>query len=143
MIGLVLQTETTKNRIAPRRIFCVIENAYQNLSIAEDVCQNTFTNAGLRLTLDTIDWTKNPLPTDEEWHIEWSKFYFGLDLAFAFNQTGEDKFLKTWQKLVELWIKQVEIGTDSSDVSARRIQNWIYAWMIFARNYPQFPMNSL
>lgn len=138
MIGLVLQKQNTKAEIAPREIFCVIEKSYQNLSIAEDACQNTFTNAGLRLKLDAIDWTKNPLPTDEEWHIEWSKFYFGLDLAYAFNITCDETFLKTWQNTVGLWIEQVEIGTDSSDVSARRIQNWIYAWMIFARNNPSF-----
>lgn len=138
MIGLVLQKENTKTQIAPRQIFCVIEKSYQNLSIAEDACNGIFTNAGLRLKLDEIDWTNNPLPTDEEWHIEWSKFYFGLDLAFAYSQKSDEKFLKIWQKLVDLWIKQVEIGTDSSDVSARRIQNWIYAWMIFLRNNPKF-----
>ncbi len=139
MIGLVLQAEKAKTNISPREIFCVIEKSYQNLAIAEDACAGIFTNAGLRLELgNKIDWTKNPLPTDEEWHIEWSKFYFGLDLAFAFSQTKDEKYLKTWQRLVSLWIEQVSIGLDSSDVSARRIQNWIYAWMIFARNNPRF-----
>mgnify|MGYP001208110521 CR=1 FL=1 len=139
MIGLVLQAEKAKTNISPREIFCVIEKSYQNLAIAEDACAGIFTNAGLRLELgNKIDWTKNPLPTDEEWHIEWSKFYFGLDLAFAFSQTKDEKYLKTWQRLVSLWIEQVSIGLDSSDVSPRRIQNWIYAWMIFARNNPRF-----
>lgn len=139
MIGLVLQRQNKITQITPREIFCVIEKSYQNLSIAEDTCNGIFTNAGLRLELGSeINWTKNPLPSDEEWHIEWSKFYFGLDLAFAYTQTGEDKFLKTWQNLVGLWIEQVEIGSDSSDVSARRIQNWIYAWMIFSRNNLNF-----
>ncbi len=143
MIGLVLQPEKARKQIAPREIFCVIEKAYQNISIAEDACLNIFTNAGLRLKLNSIDWTKNPLPSDEEWHIEWSKFYFGLDLAFAFNETGDKKNLKTWQNLVSLWIEQVEIGSDSSDVSARRIQNWIYAWMIFARKNPVFSIEFI
>lgn len=138
MIGLVLQRQNKKTQITPREIFCVIEKSYQNLSIAEDACDGIFTNAGLRLKLEGIDWTNNPLPSDEEWHIEWSKFYFGLDLAFAYSQTKDEKFLKTWQKLVGLWIEQIEIGSDSSDVSARRIQNWIYAWMIFSRNNPLF-----
>lgn len=135
LIGLALQTKQTKTQIAPREVFCVIEKSYQNISIAEDTCVGTFTNAGLRLELSNeIDWRANPLPTDEEWHIEWSKFYFGLDLAFAYSQTGDKKYSQTWQKLVTLWIEQVEIGADCSEVSARRIQNWIYAWMLFGRS---------
>jgi hypothetical protein len=68
------------------------------------------------------------LPVDEEWQIEWSKHYIGLDLAHAYAATGDARYVGTWQTLVESWIAQMPVGAMTSDVSARRIQNWIYAW---------------
>src|SRR5262249_19795046 len=73
------------------------------------------------------------LPEDEEWKIEWYKFYFGLDLAYAFSITGNERYRSTWQCLVQSWIDQIPAGCDSSDITARRIQNWIYAWNSFSR----------
>jgi hypothetical protein len=73
------------------------------------------------------------LPDDEEWKIEWYKFYYGLDLAHAYSITGDERYRSTWQRLVQSWIAQMPAGCDSSDVAARRIQNWIYARNIFSR----------
>src|SRR6185436_3417948 len=71
-------------------------------------------------------------PADREWRIEWSKFYYGLDLAFAFSRTGDYQFVRAWEKLVLSWIRQVPVNFDSSDVTGRRIQNWIYTWEFFS-----------
>src|SRR3982750_353008 len=82
---------------APRKIFCVIEDAYQNLEIAREACAGRFTIAGTTLDLgERINWLENPLPEDEEWQIEWHKFYYGLDLAQSYRKTGDGKFLQTW-----------------------------------------------
>src|ERR1044072_3176632 len=116
-----------------QRVFCVIENAYRDLRVADDVCEGIFTNAGLRLQFGTQpDWRTTSLPPDEEWRIEWYKFYYGLNLAHAFSQTSDEKYRRAWQQLVQSWIAQVPVGCDSSDVAARRIQNWIYAWNAFS-----------
>jgi hypothetical protein len=72
------------------------------------------------------------LPADEEWRVEWSKFYYGLDLAAAFAATRDPIFQDTWRSLVSSWIDQVPVALDSTDVTARRLQNWIYAWLQFA-----------
>jgi hypothetical protein len=77
-------------------------------------------------------------PDDDEWRIEWSKFYYGLDLAAAFNETGDSKFLYTWENLVRSWIEQVPVDIDPTDVIGRRLQNWIYSWNRFAAA-PAFP----
>src|SRR4029079_3339201 len=69
---------------------------------------------------------------DREWRLEWSKFYYGLDLAAAAEQTGSRIYLTAWQRLVTSWIAQVPVDFDPSDVIARRIQNWVYAWSRFA-----------
>ena len=56
------------------------------------------------------------------------KFYYGLDLADAFRATGDRRYLEAWERLVASFILQVPPDHDSSDVTARRILNWIYAW---------------
>jgi hypothetical protein len=115
-------------------VFCIIENEYCDLSIADDVCEGTFTIAGVTLQLGTKpNWLTTALPADDEWRIEWYKFYYGLDLAHAFAVTGDARYRHTWKELVRSWIAQMPVGCDSSDVAARRIQNWIYAWTVFSR----------
>ena len=132
MIATSVQTK-------PRRVFCVIEHLHRDLALAEQVCTGQFTHAGITLALGTRpDWLTSAFPADAEWRIEWSKFYCGLDLAAAFNETGDPKFLYTWENLVRTWIEQVPVDIDPSDVTGRRIQNWIYTWNLFAAA-PGFP----
>jgi hypothetical protein len=115
-----------------RPVFCVIEHAHCDRALAEAVSAGCFTHAGITLGLGVRpDWLTAPFPRDEEWRIEWSKFYYGLDLAVAFRETGDEGFLRSWENLVESWIEQVPTDFDASDVTGRRIQNWIYAWNIF------------
>ncbi len=117
-----------------RDVFCIIENAYRDISIADNVCEGVFTFAGQTLRLGTKpNWSTTVLPEDDEWRIEWYKFYYGLDLAHAFAVTGNTKYRHAWRQLVQSWIEQSPVGCDSSDIAARRIQNWIYAWNAFSR----------
>ncbi|HSE32578.1 MAG TPA: alginate lyase family protein [Pyrinomonadaceae bacterium] len=126
-----------------RSVFCVIEHAYRSRQIADDACSGVFTNAGQTIDMGTeIEWESPLLPVDEEWAIEWYKFYFGLDLAQAFKTTQENVFLSTWKKLVRSWIEQRPVYCNSSDVIARRITNWIYAWNIFADSLEQSSFDS-
>lgn len=132
MIATAVQTK-------PQPVFCVIEHLHRDLALAEQICAGQFTQAGITLTLGTKpDWLTSAFPGDAEWRIEWSKFYYGLDLAAAFNETGDPKFLYTWENLVHTWIEQVPVDIDASDVIGRRIQNWIYTWNLFAAA-PAFP----
>src|SRR6185369_3652028 len=117
-----------------RDVFCIIENAYQDISIADSVCEGIFTFAGQTMGLGTQpNWLSTVLPEDDEWRIEWYKFYYGLDLAHAFAVTRQLKYRQAWKQLVQSWIAQAPVGCDSSDIAARRIQNWIYAWNAFSR----------
>ena len=117
----------------PRPIFCVTGHAYRSLEVAEAVAAGRFTHAQVTLDLGLPpDWLGADLPPDEEWRIEWNKFYYGLDLAHAFSTTGRRRFLDAWELLVTSWIDQCDVGLDTTDVAARRIQNWIYAWERFA-----------
>src|SRR5215510_4386622 len=129
----------TSTQIKPRPVFCIIEHAHRDRAVAEDVCVGKFTENGVTLELGLDpDWLAAGLKEDEEWRIAWSKFYYGLDLASAYAETGEHRFQHAWERLVDSWIRQVPIDFGPSDAIGRRIQNWIYAWNIFAAA-PYFP----
>jgi uncharacterized heparinase superfamily protein len=129
--------------VRPRSLYVMVEHHHRDFARAEDVCAGRFYEVGrtLELGLDP-DWLHAPqLPVDTEWQIAWSKFYWGLDLAHAFATTGEERFLHAWESLVSSWIRRVAVADadwDTSDVAARRVQNWIYAWDRFA-SAPGFP----
>lgn len=117
----------------PRPVFCPIGHGHRDRAVAENVRAGRFTFGGITLDLGVEpDWLEAPLPSDPEWRIAWSKFYYGLDLAAAYAGTGEASFLEAWERLVASWIRTVPVGWDRSDVAGRRIQNWIYAWCRFA-----------
>jgi hypothetical protein len=119
--------------LRPRSVFCMTAAHHRDVGLAERVCSGRFTELGRTLDLGAEpDWLGADLPADEEWRIAWSKFYFGMDLAHAFRVTGKRRFLEAWQRLVRSWLRQVPVGWDTSDVAARRVQNWIYAWDLFA-----------
>src|SRR4051812_37190071 len=105
-----------EHRIAPRPVFCVIGLNYRDRGIAEDACAGRFTNAGETVDVGVApDWVGAVLPEDSEWRIEWTKFYFGLDLAHAYTETGEARFLDAWQRLVASYLRQVAPGEGLDD----------------------------
>lgn len=117
----------------PVPVHCVVADLHRSFAVADAACEGRFTHAGVTLDLGRRpDWRTCGLPGDEEWRIELTKLYEGLDLAHAFTCTGELRYLETWQDLVGSFLLAVPVGMDSSDVSARRIQNWIYAAQRFA-----------
>jgi uncharacterized heparinase superfamily protein len=110
-------------------VFCVNEHEHRDRALADAVASGVFEFAGEARELGLEpDWLSADLPADEEWRIDWVKFYYGLDLADAFRATGDRRFLEAWERLVAGFVLQVPPDHDSSDVTARRIMNWIYAW---------------
>jgi hypothetical protein len=125
--------------LAPRPVFCAIEHLHRDRRVADAVRAGRFTHCGVGRSLGTEPhWLETRLPEDEEWRIEWVKFYYGLDLAHAFRETGDTGYIHAWERLVGSWLEQVPPDHDPSEVTARRIQNWLYAWASFA-SAPGFP----
>jgi uncharacterized heparinase superfamily protein len=111
-----------------RPVYCVIEHLHRDRAVAEEVAAGRFTLNGETRELGTEpDWLGADLPADEEWRFDWVKFYYGLDLASAYRATGDARFRDAWERLVGSWIAQVPPTADRSEVTARRILNWIYA----------------
>jgi hypothetical protein len=120
--------------VRPRPVCCVIEHLHQDRGVADDACRGRFTELGTTLELGLEpDWLGTRFPADEEWRIAFGKFYFGLDLASAFAQTGDPRYLRAWERLVSSWVEQVPLGTESTDTVARRMLNWVYAWGRFTQ----------
>ena len=125
--------ESSVATATPRRVFCVFEHKYRSRAVADEIVSGRFPIQGRTIELGAEpDWIGAMLPADREWRLEWSKFYYGLDLATATEETGHGKYAVAWRRLVDSWIAQVPIDHDPSDVIGRRIQNWVYAWSRFA-----------
>ena len=121
----------------PRDVFCVVDHLHRSVAVAQAACSGRFTNCSVTLDIGAPDWMNVAVHPDREWWIEWSKFYFGLDLAFAFTVSGDLAYVRTWERLVGSWIAQVPVDFGPTDALARRLQNWIYAWLRFATS-PKF-----
>ena len=118
--------------IRPRPVYCVVAAEHEDLELAEAVASGSFTHFGVTIEAGADpDWLSGDLPADEEWRIDWWKFGYGLDLAHAYASTGDERFKATWSSLVDSFVRRVPVGRDSTEVAARRIQNWIYAWTMF------------
>jgi hypothetical protein len=118
--------------VRPRPVYCPVEHLHRSRRVADDACAGRFTLCGLTLELRLPpDWLGEELPADEELRIEWTKFAWGLDLAHAYAATGDARYRETWATLVRSWIEQVPVERDATEVAARRVLWWIYAWQTF------------
>jgi hypothetical protein len=129
-------TRSTATQIAtaPRKVWCLIEGQHTDRTVADLATTGRFVHHGVTLHLGRRpDWVGGGLPSDAEWRIEWIKLYEGLHLAHAFGLTGDPVYQQTWEDLVDSFCEQIPVGHDTSDVTARRTQNWLYAWQQFDR----------
>ena len=85
---------------------------------------------------NTFDWLVNP-GEDIEWHILLHKFYYASGLGEAYVETGDEHFLSKWAQLIDAWIDQTPPGFISSDVTGRRVQNWIFSHYFFVTRSPR------
>lgn len=77
-----------------------------------------------------FDWTVNP-SADLEWLILLHKFYFAPGLGDEFSQHGDMRYVQKWVDLTTTWIDTVPLDFLPSDVTGRRVQNWIFAHYYF------------
>jgi hypothetical protein len=119
--------------VRPRAVVHPGASSARDRALADAVCAGRFTHIGITLDLGLEpDWLNAEFPADKEWRREWSKFGYGRNLAQAFCETNDARYLRVWERLVRSWNLQVSVDHDSSFVTARRIRNWIHAWTLFA-----------
>lgn len=111
--------------------FTVVNEAEVAREKIDNILSNSFTlNEETYRFAGQVDWLNNP-STDIEWAIMLHKFYYAVGLGVAFQETGDDRYAEKWIELTSSWIDSVPVGFLSSDVTGRRIQNWVFAHYYF------------
>lgn len=113
------------------RYFSVIDEEQNTAEKLDGILCNRFEfNHEPYQLADEFDWLENP-SSDIEWLILLHKFYYAVGLGRQFQQTGDRRYRDKWQLLIRSWIDSVPVDFLSSDVTGRRIQNWIFAYCYF------------
>lgn len=103
----------------------------KHVASAEPILNNEFTlNNERHLLGEEFDWLHNPSP-DLEWLILLHKFYYARYLALAYDYSGDERYADKWVELVSSWIAQVPDGFVNSQVTGRRLQQWLLAYHYF------------
>ncbi len=98
---------------------------------AEKILNNQFDlNNEVHQLSNPLDWQSNP-SRDIEWLILLHKFYYVKDLAGAYDFSGEEVFAGKWVSLISTWIAQTPVGFIDSQVTGRRLQQWLLGYHYF------------
>jgi hypothetical protein len=98
--------------------------------IAGVLCDRFDFNGEVHTLGPGFDWSNNP-SSDIEWLILLHKFYYAVGLGRDYAETGDQRYADKWMELTSAWIDTVSIDFLSSDVTGRRVQNWIFAHYYF------------
>ena len=113
------------------RYFSLSRGTPAHVERADKILENEFDfNNEVHRLPDPFDWKTNP-SRDIEWLILLHKFYYARDLAIAYNYTGEERYASRWVQLVSSWISEVPNGFIDSQVTGRRLQQWLLAYHYF------------
>jgi hypothetical protein len=115
--GIAYFAVANEPEVTREKIDCILSN---NFNLNEETYQ--FRNG--------LDWLNNP-SSDIEWAIMLHKFYYAVGLGLAYKETGNRRYADKWVELTTSWIAAVPMDFLSSDVTGRRIQNWVFAHYYF------------
>jgi Heparinase II/III N-terminus/Heparinase II/III-like protein len=102
---------------------------------ADFILANEFNFNNEKHTLgETFNWQINP-SEDLEWLILLHKFYYLKDLAGAYGYTQDERYSEKWVRLIDSWISQVPDGFIDSQVTGRRLQQWILSYQTFVTQW--------
>ena len=83
-------------------------------------------NGEFHAMADPVDWLNNP-SADIEWHILLHKFYYAAGLSQAWQASGDARYVRRWEQLLDGWMRVTPPDFIAADVTGRRVQNWIYS----------------
>ena len=118
------------------KYFSVADEAETSRTKIDQILTNEFqfNQETYQLPAD-FDWQRNP-STDIEWMIMWHKFYYAVGLGMAYQETSDNRYATKWIELISPFIDRVPYDFLSSDVTGRRIQNWIFSYPYFVGSVP-------
>ena len=123
-----------KNRDSVKH-FPIIKGADKHVTNAENILLNEFNFNNENYPLGkSFDWKVNP-SKDLEWLILLHKFYYLKDLAGAYDYTQDERYAEKWASLIDSWIAQVPDGFIDSQVTGRRLQQWLLSYFTFVQQW--------
>ena len=132
-MAMMITPDTRTQLARDVHILVQFDEEYCHADYFNDVMNHRFSFNGETYCFESpINWLENP-SQDLEWHILLHKFYYAVGLAREFTQTDDARYLLCFQDLVQSWIEQTPPGFIATDVTGRRVQNWVYAWYLFHR----------
>jgi uncharacterized heparinase superfamily protein len=115
-----------------------VDRAASVVSRAEAIVRRDFTFLGRTKRLEEIDWRRRY--GSHLWNYNLHYFEYALDLAWAYEQTGDGRFAIAFQELAISWVRGTEPGRGDGwepyPVSVR-IVNWLMALAILGDVVPE------
>lgn len=103
----------------------------KRIARADEICRNRFTFLNVSLDLPKVPWREAPV--SHLWSFNLHYFDYAVDLAWAFQETGDPRYLARFEELVTDWESEpVDVGGDAWNpyaVSVRAI-NWSYVLLL-------------
>ncbi len=111
--------------------FPLSKGTEKHVANADRILANEFNfNNEKHILAKSFDWQTNP-SMDLEWLILLHKFYYLKDLAGAYDYTQDERYALKWVGLIGSWISQVPDGFIDSQVTGRRLQQWLLSYQTF------------
>lgn len=79
-----------------------------------------------------FSWSHNP-SRDKEWQIAHHKFYFAVDLAHAWRERRDARYLIAWSDLIASWLREMGTGfitASDAQVEAKRVEHWVLSFLL-------------
>lgn len=113
------------------RYFAITDAAATTSERPDAVLYNRFEFDGEvhQLPID-FDWCDNP-GANAEWLLQLHRFGFAVALGRAYQHSGELRYRDKWVELTRSWIAKAQPVAEPVEVSAGRLQNWIFAYRYF------------
>jgi uncharacterized heparinase superfamily protein len=134
-IGSLAPAEFLNHFAGPRPVQApaIPEAVPGQLANARKVLENIFDLTGEQFQLQPgFSWKHCP-SRDKEWQIAHHKFYFAVDLARAWRETGDPAYLERWRELIASWLDEMGTGfitASDAQVEAKRVEHWITSFLL-------------
>jgi len=109
-----------------------------NISRADDNLNHYFTVVNIRKYAGdndgTIDWTTS-VPGNSEWHHQFHRMYWLINLGRVYASTGDEKYAREWVAELIDWINDNPPGYPRTLDTGIRIRNWVESYQYFVSKY--------
>ncbi len=109
-----------------------------NISDANDNLNHYFTVIGIRKNAGendgTIDWTTFD-SQDNEWHYQFHRMYWLINLGRVYGRTVDEKYVKEWIAELIDWAQDNSPGYPRTLDTGIRLRNWVESYLYFINVY--------